>query len=146
VSGSGIIRLAAAGVIIALTGVLWGQVFPINKKLWTSSFVMLTVGLDLLILSSLLFVIEIAKVKRGLKFFEVFGRNPLALYILSQLLMNLLYHLQFKGGNVKDLIYQSVFEPLANSANASLLFSVSAMLVVWVVGYFMDKNKLYIKV
>ncbi|MEJ0030523.1 MAG: acyltransferase family protein [Bacteroidota bacterium] len=141
-----IIRLSIAGMILVVIAVIWDQVFPFNKKIWTSSYVLLTVGLDLLILSFLVYIVEISKVKRGLGFFEVFGRNPLALYILSYLIIKLLYYIQVDGGNAKDWIYRSVFEPLASPAIASVLFSLTVMMTVWVVGYFMDKRKMYIKV
>jgi predicted acyltransferase len=146
VSKSTVLRLAVAGVMLVLIALLWGQVFPINKKIWTSSYVLLTIGLDLLILSILLFVIEIAKVRRGMKFFEVFGRNPLMLYVLSYLIIKLLYYLQVDGGNARDWLYKSAFLPLTDPVNASLLFSVAIMMIVWTVGYFMDKNKIYVKV
>jgi predicted acyltransferase len=141
-----VIRLSIAGMIFVLIALVWDQVFPFNKKLWTSSYVLLTIGLDLLILSFLLYIIEIAKVKRGLGFFEVFGRNPLALYILSYLIIKLLYYIQVDGGNAKDLIYRSVFAPLGYPAVASLLFSICVMMVVWVAGYFMDKRRIFIRV
>jgi predicted acyltransferase len=141
-----IIRLSIGGMILILIAVAWNQVFPFNKKIWTSSYVLLTVGLDLLILSPLVYIVEIAKAKRGLWFFEVFGRNPLALYILSYLIIKLLYYIQVGGGNAKDWIYRSVFEPLASPGLASLLFSLTVMMTVWVVGYLMDRRKIYIKV
>jgi len=146
VSKSTILRLVTAGVVLVSVAALWDQVLPINKKIWTSSYVLLTVGLDLLIIAILLYVIEIVKVKRGLMFFEVFGRNPLALYVLSYLIIKLFYYIQVDGGNAKDWIYRSAFEPLADPPNASLLFSLSIMMTVWLVGYFMNKRKLYIKV
>ncbi len=146
VSKSSVLRLAVAGVILASIAVLWSHVFPINKKIWTSSYVLLTVGLDLWILSILLFVIGIAKLRGGIKFFTIFGRNPLVLYVISYLIIKLLYYLQVDRGNARDWIYKSTFLPLADPANASLLFSLTIMMIVWIAGYIMDKNKLYVKV
>lgn len=122
---SRLLTLVIAGLILILTALLWNEVFPINKKLWTSSYVLLCVGLDLLILATLV------KIDRGSYFFEVFGRNPLVLYVLSYLI-------------VKPLYYTIL--PLPLSAFESLLFSIAIMMVVWLVGYFMDKRRLYIKV
>jgi predicted acyltransferase len=146
VSRSSVFRMVVAGAILALIGLIWGQVFPINKKIWTSSYVLLTVGLGLLILSTLVFVIEFAKVGRGITFFTIFGRNPLVLYILSYLIIKLLYYIKVDGGNAIDWTYRSVFLPLFNPANASLLFSLTVMMIVWIVGYFMNKNRIYVKV
>jgi predicted acyltransferase len=141
-----VVRLAVAGVLLVAAAGLWDQVLPINKKLWTSSYVLITVGLDLVILSMLLYIIEVAKIRRGLWFFEIFGRNPLILYVLSYLIIKLLYYIRVGDGNAKDWIYQSVFGRLASPAFSSLLFSVSIMMIVWIAGYFMDKRRVYIKV
>lgn len=143
---SRILRLSAAGVVLVLIGVLWGQVFPINKKIWTSPYVLLTIGLDFVILSILVYVIEIVKVRWGIKFFMVFGRNPLVLYVLSYLIIKVLYYLHADGDIARDWIYKSVFLPILDPINASLLFSLTTMMIVWVVGYFMNKNKLYVKI
>jgi predicted acyltransferase len=145
-SKSTLLGLVVMGLVLVSVAALWDQVFSINKKIWTSSYVLLTVGLDLLILSILLYVIGIAKVTRGITFFEVFGRNPLALYILSYLIIKLLYYIHVDEGSAKDWIYRSVFLPLADPANASLLFSLTIMMIAWLAGYFMNKKKLYIKV
>ena len=130
-----------------LTGLAftWDLVFPINKKIWTSSYVLLTVGLDLVILSMLLALIEIVKFKKW-KFFVVFGKNPLILYVLSYLIVKLLYYIKVDDGNLKDWIFKTIFLPLASDANASLLFSLFIMLLVWLMGYFLYKRKIYIKV
>jgi predicted acyltransferase len=145
-SKSKILRLAVAGVILAIIAVLWNQVLPLNKKIWTSSYVLITIGLDFLILSIMVYVIEILKVRAGIKFFTIFGRNPLVLYVLSYLIIKVLYYIHTDLGNAKDWIYKSVYLPLINPANASLLFSLTIMMIVWIAGYFMDKNKLYVKI
>jgi len=141
-----IAKLMIAGALLAFTGLCWDLVFPINKKLWTSSFVLYTVGLDLLILGILLYVIEILNYRRWTYFFEVFGKNTLFIYLVSELGVILLFAFQMGGKSWYRGIYQSIFEPLAGSYVGSLLFAMSWMLFCWLVGYVMDKRKIYIKV
>jgi predicted acyltransferase len=141
-----IAKLMIAGEVLAFAALCWDLVFPINKKLWTSSFVLYTVGLDLMILAILLYVIEILKYRRWTYFFEVFGRNTLFIYLVSELGVILLY--TFHNGETTWYrgIYNTIFEPLAGSYMGSLLFAVSWMLICWLVGYVMDKRRIYVKV
>jgi predicted acyltransferase len=132
----------AACLFIALC---WNETFPINKKLWTSSFVVLTVGLDLMILAILIYLIEIVKSRRWTYFFEVFGKNTLFIYLLSEVGVILLYAFQVSDKSAYSWIYTSVFRPTGNYLG-SLLFALSWMLICWLVGYAMDKKKIYVKV
>jgi predicted acyltransferase len=141
-----VVKLAVAGALLVSLAVIWNNAFPINKKLWTSSYVLITIGLDLVLLSILVFIIDIARMKRGTAFFEVFGRNPLTLYVLSYMITKLLYYIHTGRGNAKDWLYANIFSPFFDPAIASLLFSISIMMIVWIVGYFMNKRKLFIKV
>lgn len=75
-----------AGILMVTAGWCWGDVFPLNKALWSSSYVVYASGYDLLLLSLLIVVIDICSLRRWSYFFEVFGRNPLFMYILSWVL------------------------------------------------------------
>lgn len=141
-----IIKLLYIGFPMLAIAMLWDTVFPINKKIWTSSYVLLTVGLDMLIMASLLFVIELAKVKKWTWFFEVFGRNPLILYVLSYLIVKLLYVIHVRDETLKTWIYNNAFLPWTSPKIASLLFAISVMLLVWIAGFWMDRKRIYIKV
>ena len=130
-----------AGVVLIFIALCWDLVFPINKKLWTSSFVLLTVGLDLIVLAILIYVIEFVKSQRWTYFFEVFGKNTLFIYLLSEVGIILLYFF-----NRYTWIFDHVFLPAFGGYVGSLLFAVSWMLICWAVGYMLDKKKIYIKV
>src|SRR4030095_6629078 len=84
-------KLLIAGFVCLCTAYFWDLVFPINKKLRTSSFVFYTVGLDMILMGVLIYVIEIRSWNKWTYFFEVFGRNPLSIYLLSELLVTLFY-------------------------------------------------------
>ena len=84
-SRSTIVRLLLAGAICIGLALWWDTVFPINKKIWTSSFVLCTVGIDLVVLAILICVVPETQERRWTYFFEVFGRNTLAIYLLAEL-------------------------------------------------------------
>jgi len=138
-------KLMIAGVLLLFVALSWNMVFPINKKLWTSSFVLFTVGLDLLILPILIFIIDIKNEKRWTYFFEVFGKNTLFIYLVSEVVIILFYIIRIGDQSLYSWLYQNVFR-LTGDYIGSLLFAVSWMLVCWSVGYWMDKKKIYIKV
>jgi predicted acyltransferase len=138
--------LALAGIVLTALGLLWNVFLPINKPIWTSSYVLYTVGLDLLILAVLMLVIEVANLKGWTYFFEVFGRNPLFIYILSGVIVRILSLIRINEQSLSGWIYQNGFASVWEAKNASLLFAISYMLVLWGIGYWMDRKKVYIKV
>lgn len=139
-------KLMIVGAVLVFAALTWDMAFPINKKLWTSSFVLLTVGLDLMILAALIYVIEMVKFKKGTYFFEVFGRNPLFIYLLSEILLITMYRIPVGDTDLQQWIYRHVFNSIFGPMLASFLFSVCFMLVNWAAGYWLDKKKIYIKV
>jgi predicted acyltransferase len=138
--------LALLAGIFLVTGYLWDYWFPINKKIWTSSFVLVTVGYSTAALAVLMFLLEVRSIKGWAYFFEVFGRNPLILYVLSGVLVRILGMIRIEGQSVRGISYKTLFEPIFPEGWASFLFSVSFMLIIWLIGWWMDKNRWYIKV
>jgi len=150
-----IARLMIAGALLLLAA-QWADLFvPINKKLWTISYVFQTVGLDLLILPIIIFVIEHVGQKRWTPFFEVFGKNTLFIYILSEVLVIMMYWIprgaywpvagKVQPESVLSWIYDHIFR-VTGDYTGSFLFGVWVMLTCWLVGYILDKKKIYIKV
>lgn len=139
-------RLALAGVACIAVALAWNEVFPINKKLWTSSYVLLTVGLDLLVLTALVYLIELRGLRRGTYFFEVLGKNTLFIYLLSELAVVVLQRIPAGAGNAYDWLYRTLFQGMGPAEVSSLLFALSFMLACWLVGYGMDRRGVYIKV
>lgn len=138
-------KLLLAGAVLLLGAYIWNLGFPINKKLWTSSFVLHTVGLDCLILSVLIYIIHFKHSTKWTYFFEVFGRNPLFIYLLSEVAVILLYFFSVGDISVYQWLYQNIFSN-AGAYTGSLLFAVIYMLCCWLVGYFLDKKKIYVRV
>jgi predicted acyltransferase len=145
-SYEGLTKLLLAGCGLLFCGYLWNLLFPINKKLWTSSFVIFTVGLDCILIAALTYVTQFTKTIKWTKFFQVFGKNPLFIYLLSELLVIILYTIHISPTmSLFGWIYQNIFS-YAGSYLGSLLFAVAFMLLCWSVGYWLDKRKIYVKV
>lgn len=139
-------KLMLAGAALIFLALTWNMAFPINKKIWTSSFVLLTVGIDLIILPALIYFIEILKNVKWTYFFVVFGRNPLFIYLLSELLLVTLYQFTVSGRRIPGWLTHDFFGSFASPINASFLFAFFFMLLNWGVGCLLDKKKIYVKV
>lgn len=137
--------IMAWGTGILLISYLWHFVFPVNKKIWTSSFVMLTTGLDLLLLGLLIYLLDIRKPRMKMGFFRTFGKNPLFSYLLSQYLVIALFFIRIDGRTLYGAIYRYVYEPIGDKIG-SLLFALSVMFVVWLATKWLDKRGIIIKV
>jgi predicted acyltransferase len=139
-------KLMVAGAALLFLAYAWDMWFPINKKLWTPAFVLLTVGFDLLIISTLIYIIELHHYRKWTYFFEVFGRNPLFIYLLSEVLLITMFMINVGEKNLVRWLFSDFFGSFASPINASFLFAFFFMLLNWAVGYFLDKKKIYIKV
>lgn len=211
-------NLFIAGSLLIFAGFAWDMVFPINKKIWTSSFVVYTSGLAIFVLAMLIFLIEFKQVHEqkwltlkprttqlvfagaillvlitGLalgwplqdsltmyvsvalslcitlaiiimlltnswtRFFEVFGKNPLFIFVLSGFLPRFLAlfrwvdHVDEKGANVYTSafpwFYKTICKPVSETLeNGSLLYAISLVAFFWLTGYWLNKKKIYIKV
>jgi len=141
----GLTHLLMWGAGFIFLGFMWNYQFPINKKLWSSSFVMLTVGLDMVIIGTIIYRIELQRQLQFSSFFEIFGKNPLVIYLFSELLVTVLYSVKVGENSLFSWIYSHSFAHLANYW-ASLAFAISYMLVCWLLGYILNKYKIYIRV
>lgn len=140
-----IAKLLIAGLVLIFAALVWDMFFPINKKLWTSSFVLLTSGLGTVILAVLMYVIDIKTSRRWTYFFVVFGRNPLFIYLLSEIALITLLIVPSRDNNARNLIF-NLFASITSPIHASFLFAFFFMLACWVVGYFLDRKKIYVRV
>lgn len=137
--------LLGAGVACLLLAYGWDAVFPINKKLWTSSYVLCSVGWDLMILAALVWAIDMRGLRAGLDFFVVFGKNTLFIYILSGAAVVLLVRATIGGVSLYGWLHGHLFLSWADPRLASLLFAVTYMLACWLVAFLLDRRGIYIK-
>lgn len=147
-------NLLLVGVLGIFSGLVWDLYFPINKALWTSSYVLYAGGIASCFLGVLIELIDIRGVKNWCKPFQVFGLNPLIIYVLSGLLVKVMLFLvkwedaAGKTRNAYSWLYNDVFAViLPNQLKlASLLFALSIVGFCWLVGYGLYRKKIVIKV
>lgn len=139
-------KLILSGLAFVLIAEVWDLVFPVNKPLWTSSYVVLTTGWSLVLLGALVWIIEVVRIKSWTYFFEVFGKNPLFIFVMSGVFVMLMNVIWIEGTSMKTWLYDNFYLSWLAPYNASLLFAVTYVLLMWLMGYWMDKNRIYIKV
>jgi predicted acyltransferase len=128
--------LVAAGTALALAGEIAGWWFPINKQLWTSSYVLLTGGLGLATLGVCYELIDRRGWRLGTRPFLMLGSNALAVYLLSSLGARLMEICQISAGesceSLRRFLYEQLFQPWAGAETGSLCFAL-AYLLVWLI-------------
>jgi predicted acyltransferase len=151
-------RLLVVGCIMVVIGYGWDMVFPVNKKIWTSSYVMYTSGLAILVLGIMMYALDWSNERPGWsRFFNVFGKNPLFIFVLSGFLPRVLALFRWTdhiGDNGKPVytsalpwLYQHIFKPIAEDQRVgSALYAIVMILFYWLIVYFLDKKKIYIRV
>lgn len=144
--------LLKRGVNLLIVGILISPINPINKKIWTSSYVLVTTGLAILILAGLVYFLDRKKV--GIKasyFFEAFGKNPLFIFVLSGLVPKTmsLFRIPYQDKFLTPLqwFYEVVCSKIPGPAeNGSLLYAVLLVGLYGCLAIYLDKRKLYFKV
>lgn len=137
----------AVGLLI--TGFCWDTVFPINKKIWTSSYTIYTTGLATLTIATMIYLIEVKKLNSFLdRFFEAFGKNPLFIFALSAFIPKTAALFKFADGTTPwNWLYKKVLIHTPGAPeNGSLLYAICVIIFMWAICYWLDKKKIYIKV
>lgn len=135
-----ILKLAVTGFLLMAVGFLLTEAFPLNKRIWSPTFVLVTCGLAAMLQATLTYFIDLKGKKDWCRFFEVFGVNPLFLYVLSEVAAIVISATESKPV-VYGVIHSCISDPYLASACYSLLFA----LVMGGCGYWLYKKKIYIK-
>ncbi len=149
--------IAFAGVSGVLLGSLWNLSFPINKKLWTSSYVLFVGGLSLLLLALAVWLVDIPGAEeskpersRRSRYFTpllVFGTNAITAYVFSELLAAALGSIHPSPGiNLQQSLYRGLASMIPNAPLASLLYSLLYVAVCWLVVYILYRRKIFIRI
>ena len=133
------------GVVGVAIGLIWDLVFPINKPLWTSSYVVYTGGLAMLFLSLLLWIIDVKGFKKWSQPFIHFGMNPLFIYLFAGIWADLIYVVKIGGTSAHGYLYTNVFVPIAGNMNGSLLFAIAHITFFWLLTYILYRRNIFIK-
>ena len=120
--------------------------FPINKPIWSSSYVLYTTGLALTVLSLILFFTEMKGNQKWTTPFVLFGKNPLFIYALSGMIVRIYGLIRIGDTNAYGGLYKYVFQPLAGNYVGSLLFALFHVLLFLLVAWILDRRKIYIRV
>ena len=151
--------LFVAGCVLVFAGFCWDMVFPLNKKIWTSSYTIYTTGLALLILSMMIYLLDF-KNKQGVwsRFFDVFGKNALFIFAMSALIPKTLWLIRINNGlndagkpkylNPLSWFYETLCKPVfpGDPRIGSLIYALCFIGMMWFLAWLLDKKKIYIKV
>jgi predicted acyltransferase len=138
--------LAVAGAAVLAAGLAYDRWMPINKSLWTSSYVLFTGGMAMVLLAFCYWVIDVRRIRQPVLPLVVFGVNPIAVYVLSTAGGELLERVTIHGVNARDRICGALFAHWATPAGASLLFAV-CYTVLWLgATTLLYRRKIFIKI
>lgn len=140
--------LLAFGITAAAAGQIVNIWFPINKNLWTSSFVLFTAGLALICLSLFYWLLDIRHFRGNWTMpLRVFGMNAIAAYVFAELISHLLDHMHTRGGLAwQEFVYQQLFSGLASPRNASLLYALVYVVGCWAAMWVLFRRKIFLKI
>lgn len=141
--------LLLTGAALTLAGLALSAGVPLNKKVWSPTFVMVTCGMAASLLGILIYLIDIARVTRPWMTlpFRVFGVNPLALYVFSSILGCLLWEIPVGGTSLPAALYGSVLLPVfgPESAMPSLIYSLCVTGLCFLLGLVLYRRRIFIK-
>ncbi|MCB0543062.1 MAG: DUF1624 domain-containing protein [Lewinellaceae bacterium] len=142
--------LLVLGLVLGFLGLAWDLFFPINKKLWTSSYVLYAGGISMILLAVSIWFIDIRGWRNGPGLFLAFGSNPLFAYVLSECLIMSLDAITISSGGVdmtgREWIYQHWFEPLEGAAFSSMLFALAYTMCCWLLCRWLYVRNILIKI
>lgn len=142
-------RLFIFGTILLFAGFMLDYAFPINKSLWSASYVFVTCGLASLLLALFVWIIDICGKRRWSVFFESFGVNPLFIFVLSNILVTIMANIRFtiagETCSVWNAWYRCCMVPLFGNLGGSLACALSLVVVLWLIAHPLYKKKIYIK-
>ena len=143
--------LSSVGALGMMTGLMWHWSFPINKSLWTSSYVLFSAGMAAVALSTVMWIVDFNRVRRFTKLFVVYGTNPIVAFVGSAVMARCIYSI-FKvnwGGEripLQEGIYRALFASWLSPINASLAFAVAFVLFWYGVLYLLHRRGIILKV
>jgi predicted acyltransferase len=146
-----LVGLYAAGSILMVAGLMWGWSFPINKNLWTSSYVLFTAGLAAVVLATCIWIVDDVGLRRWTGFFVAFGVNPMIAFVGSGMMARLIYSVitvPYENGRapIQRVVFERLYAAWLDPRDASLLFAVTFVLVWAVILTALRRRKIYFNV
>ena len=148
-NGKTVIKIILLGAAAIGLGYLWNMIIPINKPLWTSSYVLFTAGIAMAVFAIIYLISDVLKFQALGTFFMIFGTNALFSYLLAGIWIKILLLIQIKSGLEKVSLYTWFYEkacvPIAGHLNGSLMFAFIQMLLIWGVALILYRKKIMIR-
>jgi len=145
-----VLSLLLAGVVLMLSGWLLSYGCPINKKIWSPTFVLLTCGMASSLLGLSMWIVEGKGRRKGCRFFEAFGVNPLFLYVQASVLAILAGGIRFPYGDgvtsLHGFVYSEWLKPVFGAEAGSLVYALLFVGLNWTVGYVLYRKKIWIRI
>lgn len=142
-------KLFIWGTILAFSGLLLQYGCPINKRIWSPTFVLLTSGFAAQLLGLLIWIIDINKKEKWSRFFHSFGVNPLIIYVFAGIAATLFSYINFnylgESISINSFIYEVLIQPWAGNYFGSLVYALLFVTFCWLFGYILYKRGIYIK-
>ncbi len=147
-------RMGMIGTSLIFLGLIWDLVFPINKSIWTSSYVLYTTGLAIVCLTVLYYIIDIKEYKKGFKLFVIWGVNPMIVFFASQIIPQALIMIRFQHPllageqiNLLNYLYRFGIAPFFSNAMTASLAGALTYVAIWTfILWIFYRNKLIFKV
>ena len=138
------------GTVLAFSGLLLQYGAPINKKIWSPTYVLTTTGFAAQLLGLLIWIIDINKKEKWSRFFHAFGVNPLFVYVLAGIMANIVANMKVTHNGepiiLKNYIYSILIQPWAGNYFGSLVYALIFVSICWLFGYILYKKNIYIKI
>ena len=141
----------AIGTIGMMVGMMWNWSFPINKSLWTSSYVVFSAGMAAVAIATIMWIVDVHQIKGWTKLFVVYGMNPMIAFVGSGVMARCIYSIftvpyQGKSIPLETAIYKVAFASWLEPVNASLAFAVTFVLFWYAILYGLYKKRIFLKV
>ena len=142
-----VMNLLLAGALMAAAGYVLSGVLPVNKKVWSPTFVLTTCGLGAQLLGVMIWLIDIKGYRGWTPVVTVFGVNPLILYVFSELLITVVWVINVDGTALPSYLYEHCLSRIGDgdSGLPSLVYSLLCVGVTWLAGYPLWKRRIYIR-
>ena len=143
--------LFAVGAIAMMLGLMWHWSFPINKNIWTSSYVLFTGGMACVVLAACMWVVDVQKITGWTRPFVIYGVNPIVAFVGSGVMARIIYSIvkvEYAGRttSLQNAIYQALFASWLSPVNASLAFAVAFVLLWYGVLALLHRRGIILKV
>jgi len=139
-------QLLIVGAVLTILGLILDSVVPINKSLWTPSYVLLTSGISCLVFSICYYLIDIKQCKAWSAPFIVFGLNSIAFFMFAGIVGRLLLIIRIADTSLKHWIYINIYQPLFGDYLGSLMFAICFLIVSYSVMYSLYRRSIFWKV